>query len=430
MKKILFICSILMLTSCVKHSYEYVKYQDSKEATFESDFNSTFGVSQSIYKNHKWGMDAVPLVVEKAGTRGVDANGNEWASKGYVVPSPITKDELAKVLEVFNQKGAENYTSDIDWDCYFVQQVYKGTATYKNHDGGTVTGSDHMDWLCTVTTKKMEVVCWWPYEEKLTIVNEYNDHINNFNAGKNDSYNGIMLMTNTDSYKFGFKSSEDNSHVFYNFRMEKIDGNYYVGFDFEANGQNKNEQVDRDFIYNDWIVKIVPGNGVTNTVERVRIMCEDLGGIRSDFDYNDVVFDIKFIKSGDVYKADIMLQAAGGELPLFIGGYEVHELFGEESIGRKYPLINTGDGPSCEPVHFVVDLDGEFSNAWDAINSLPVAVVTDGQNVVHLTINPGSPAEMFAVPTSVEWPSERESIKGKYPEFVNWIRDPSVIWYE
>jgi hypothetical protein len=70
-------------------------------------------------------------------------------------------------------------------------------------------------------------VCWWPYEESVTTGAYYDDHINNFNNGKCDAWNGIMLMVNTNSNKFGFKSSEDNGHVFYNFRMEKINGNYY-----------------------------------------------------------------------------------------------------------------------------------------------------------------------------------------------------------
>lgn len=432
MRKYLILCAAAFLASCTK-DVEPVEIQEEKEKTFESNFNSTFGVSEEVYANHDWGMNKMPLVDisdnTTAATRGVNANGNEWASKGYVVPGEITASEREAVLAVFNQKGKESYQSLVDWDCYFVQQVYKGVAQYRNHAGGTVTGSDHMDWLCTVTDKKANVVSWWPYKEEIVTVSPYDDHINNFNSGNNYTYGGIMLMVNTNSDKFGFKSSEDNGHVFYNFRMEKINGNYYVGFDFEANGYNPNEKVDRDYIYNDWIVKIVPGKGSTPSVERVRVMCEDLGSSRSDFDYNDVVFDIKFYKNGSKYTADIILQAIGGELPLTIGGQEVHNLFGVATN----TMMNTYEGRHSEkaPVQFQVELpSGTYNNAFEAINALPVIVRLGNNKPIQLTVNPGKPAEMIAVKVSTDWADERVSILDKYPSFVNWIKDSDTVWYE
>lgn len=436
MRKLIFsIVTILsvMLCSCTSHDFEGIDYADKQKTTFADDFNSTFGVKASDYAGHLWGTEVVPMVdvtgLVPAGTRNASPNGNEWASNGYNVPGAITDSEREAVLAIFNQKGKSSYTSLVDWDCFFVQQVYKGVATYTNHAGGTVTGSEHMDWLCTVTNKHTEVVSWWPYEEKVTIGSVYDDHINNFNNGNCGAWDGKMLMVNTNTNTFGFKSSEDNGHVFYNFRMEKINGNYYVGFDFEAAGANANEQVDRDLIYNDWIVKIVPGRGVNPPypdVERVRVMCEDLGTAHSDFDYNDVVFDIKFIKNGSTLTADIILQAAGGTLPLTVGGQEVHNLFG---VGIT-DMVNTGAGPSRSAVHFTVQMpSSSYSTAWDAINALPIVVLYDNAVPIYLTVNPGGPAEMIAVPTTTSWPGERQSIRNRYPAFVDWIRDPNVHWW-
>jgi len=431
MNKFLIICALAVFVSCT-HDVETIETQEEKEKIFENNFNSTFGVDESVYADHDWGLNQMPLVDvtdQTATTRGANANGNEWASQGYVVPGAITDEERAAVLAVFNEKGKKSYTSLVDWDCYFVQQVYKGVATYKNHAGGTVTGSDHMDWLCTVTNKQVNVLSWWPYTEGIKIVIPYNDHINNFNNGKNDTYGGIMLMVNTNSDYFGFKASEDNANVFYNFRMEKINGNYYVGFDFEADGYNRNEKVDRDYIYNDWIVKIVPTDGYNSAVERVRVMCEDLSSNRSDFDYNDVVFDIKFYKNGNNYTADIILQAIGGELPLTIGGREVHNLFGVSTS----TMVNTYEGRhrEHEPVHFMVNLPaGNYKNAFEAINALPVIVKLGSNKPIQLTVNPGQPAEMIAVPVTTEWPNERESILNKYPAFADWIKNSETIWYE
>ena len=446
MKKLIFnLFLALMLcvgfTACHSNDYDTVNYNEYKQQTFVADFNNTFEVSAADYSNHQWGMNIVPLIdITPKTTRAAYTNGNQWEDQGYEIPADITASELEAVLEVFSQRGEASYTSLIDWDEYFVQQVYKGDSTYVNHDGQTVTGSEHMDWLCTVTNKKVNVKCWWPYEEEIVEVDPYDDHINNFNNGKNESwmtseasgrkFKGITLMQNTNSTKFGFKSSEDNGHVFYNFRMEEINGNYYVGFDFEANGQNPNEQVDRDYVYDDWIIKIVPGKGVTPPdVERVRIMCEDLGTATSDFDYNDIVFDIKFIKNGDVLRADIIIQAAGGTIPLSIGGIEVHSLFGV-STGT---MVNTYPGRHHEyPTQaLTVELPkaaSEYATAWDAINDLPITVLYRSQPIT-LTVEPGQPAEMIAVPVTTDWANERVPIYNAYPEFVDWIRDSSVTWW-
>lgn len=429
MKKIILcLVSILALSSCAKHDFEY-NQQKNREKTFVSDFNTHFGVKQNVYANHQWGMDIVPIINDNGeqlswtSTRGAETNSNQWGTnenngkykdvlKKDEIPV-IGEQELADVLRVFNQKGEETYSSLIEWDTFFVQQVWKGTASYKAGNGGTVVGGNQMDWLCA-------------YDP----VGHHDDHVNNFN----NANGSVMLMMNSSTSRFGYKSSTDNGHVFYYFRMEKINGMYYVGFDFSAEGQNPNEQVQRDYIYNDWIVKIVPGKGYsTSYVDRVRIMCEDLGVDHSDFDYNDVVFDIKFINNGGKLTADILLQAAGGTLPLFIGGNEVHGLFGEEvGTNGKFPMINTSHGHhnDKEPVHFTVNLSGNYSTAWDAINALPITLMTEEGQLINLTINPGNPAEMFAVPATTDWSDERVSIKNAYPNFVNWISDPTVTWYE
>lgn len=455
MKKIIFgLFALLTLASCGHDSIESLNAEQvkaTKNAKFENDFNGTFKVTAADYANHQWGMNTVPLVeINTTTTRSAYPNGNLWADEGYTIPADITADELEAVLDVFNKKGEASYTSLVDWDCFFVQQVYKGEANYYAHnqyidndvskglkEGATqLTGSDHMDWLCTETNKKMEVICWWPYEEELKIVAPYPDHIFDFNDSNSDDYGGRMLMLNSNTNKFGYHNSED-SQVHYYFRMEEINGNYYVGLDFSGEGQNPNQQITRDYIYNDWIVKIVPSNGYSQ-VDRVRIMCEDLGTETSDFDYNDVVFDIKFIKNGNKYTADIVLQAAGGTLPLTIGGQEVHNLFAvanQDKIITTATMINTHanvgehvDG--LAPVQFTVELNGSnYSTAWDAINDLPVIVLYNGIPL-QLTVNPGTPAEMIAVPYDTAWSNERVSIRNAYPSFVDWIRDSSITWWE
>ena len=90
MKKfILGLVSLLALTTSCNHESDWVNpnSQGQKEATFASDFNSTFNVNENDYTNHNWGMNIVPLIdLTKSGTRGSNPNGNQWADNGYIVP--------------------------------------------------------------------------------------------------------------------------------------------------------------------------------------------------------------------------------------------------------------------------------------------------------------------------------------------------------
>lgn len=437
MKKILlFLLTVVCVFSCTKNEFETYDIQKVRETAFEQDFNTAFGVTAADYANQKWGMEYVPMVVN-AQTRAAQPNGNQWGTHDdndkyldYPAPAAITEQELADVLAVFNEKGKTSYDPLVHWKNFFVQQVYTGPNGAKMNELAST-----VDY--TVTTN---VISWWPYEAEtiVTQVSPFDDIINNFNAGTCTAWDGCMLMWNSATEDFSFKTSQGGGERWYkHWRMEEINGNYYVGFDHESAKQgseaNENELDVRDYIYNDWIVKIVPGKGeiIPQPIDRVRVMCEDLGVEHSDFDYNDIVFDVKFVKNGTVIVADIFIQAAGGTLPLYIGGQEVHGLFGESiKEDGTYPMINTGAGPSHDPVHLNVTLSGSYDNAWNAINALNVYIYTkDGQKVT-LTVNPGSPAEMFACPTTVHWSGERVSIKNKYPKFATWISDPTVKWWE
>ena len=429
MKKSVFIALLATLTVTSCNKYELGSFQENKKETFVNDFNSAFGVKASDYANHQWGTDVIPLV-EISTTRAAQPNSNQWGTNddngkylNWPKPADITPEERAAVLAVFNQKGETSYEPLIDIENFFVQQVYCGPNGSK------------MNQLACETD--MTVKSWWPLEYQHTGTYT-DDEVNNFNAGKysGNAEQGCMLMWFSSTRQWSFKTSQSGGERIYDhWRMEEINGNYYVGLDHEAWRQapaNANEEDKRDYIYNDWIVKIVPGNGTTPPrpdVERVRVMCEDLGSSTSDFDYNDVVFDIKFFKNGSTYTADIILQAAGGTLPLTIGGYEVHGLFEVTTT----TMVNTQPGLHSErnPVHFTVTLPGSnYSNAWEAINALPVVVLNNNSQPVQLTVNPGEPAEMIAVNVDTDWSNERVPIQNAYPTFVDWIRDSSKIWWK
>ena len=143
----------------------------------------------------------------------------------------------------------------------------------------------------------------------------------------------------------------------------------------------------------------------------VRVIAEDLSvSDNSDFDFNDVVFDVTFDYPAG--KTTITLQAAGGTLPLYVGGQEVHEMFG---VSTK-TMVNTGAGARKDPVSFV--LDGTFEH--DA-NNIVVQVEKEGEPMT-ITANRGQVASKIAVEPNYEWCKERQDIEVKYPVFGQYVK--------
>ena len=152
----------------------------------------------------------------------------------------------------------------------------------------------------------------------------------------------------------------------------------------------------------------------------VRVIAEDLSvSDNSDFDFNDVVFDVTF-DSPEQGKTTITLKAAGGTLPLYVGGQEVHKKFG---VSTK-TMVNTGTGVSKDPVSF--ELNDTFGH--DA-NNILVQVEKEGV-LVEITAERGRVASKIAVSPNYEWCTEKQDIEKKYPNFSKYVSDPSFdIWW-
>ena len=410
MKKLLLLGVVMMgvLSSCVKDAASGpVDYQKAKEEAYNNAFVQTFG---KIASNQTWGFNS--------GLRSADTEGNLWESKGYTIPADITEEEREKVLEVFKQKGAAKYDALVDFDCFFVQQVYKGDSIYTDGNGRKVTGSEHMDWLVAYDPTGYDETIYWP---EFKIVKNYDDHVNDFNNSYSNDFGGRMLMVNSSTQRFGFKSSED-SKMHYTFRMEKIDDNYYVGLDFEATGENPNQQIPRDFVYDDWIVKIVPGKGTDEVKQEGLIICEDLGTI-GDFDFNDVVFYAKVWQSG---KTEIWLLAAGGTLDLTVAGQEVHEAFGVSKSTMVNTMESTGKGADKDPFYFVA------SNTYNSLIDIPIVVTGKDAagNVTsyELSAEMGKAPQKICVAKGFKWCKEYQNLSTVYPGFKSWTTGAADTW--
>ena len=167
------------------------------------------------------------------------------------------------------------------------------------------------------------------------------------------------------------------------------------------------------------------------------IIAEDLSVNQpSDFDFNDVVFDVRL--NTNKQWAQIKLKAAGGTLPLTVGWdgtgsnyseYEVHNMFGVATN----VMVNTNWKTGVSKPAVVKNIKGTF-NSYDDVKIL----VQKGGNWEEITAHTGQPASKILVKTTYKWCDEREDIGIKYNgkvypySFRDYVKswDVGSGWYE
>ena len=163
-----------------------------------------------------------------------------------------------------------------------------------------------------------------------------------------------------------------------------------------------------------------PGFGGKPEPEAIRIIAEDLSASESsDFDFNDVVFDVQMNWPSEG-KHTITLLAAGGTLPLTIAGEEVHAKFGVPTN----KMVNTESWTEQRaPVTFVIE--GKYANA----NEIEVRV-QKGSDWPLLTAPIGKAASKIAVSTDYEWVKELQDITNAYGQFDTYVTTgkPAKWW--
>lgn len=215
----------------------------------------------------------------------------------------------------------------------------------------------------------------------------------------------------------------------------KIGDKNYIGFEdwtdmdlndviFEVTGTDGGEEIT---VEEDW--------------EELRVIAEDLTVDEStDFDFNDVVFDVRRYTAGPKTGiVEIILRAAGGTLPLYVDGHEVHEAFGAE----VYEMVNTNAlgrglaGKNANPVTIEIPA-GHYagSTIGEIANSIDVYVVKDGVEC-HLSAPVGGIASKIGVKCDYEWCQERQDLDDLYSLedgtslFSSWVQEilPADDWY-
>ncbi|MGM9778209.1 MAG: hypothetical protein ACI3ZD_07750 [Prevotella sp.] len=464
----------LGLTNCSRYDFTPISEGEQAYVNYEKAFTEKFGEPAP---DQTWGFgsaDANNGGTTRAMTRTASPNANMWASD-WNVPQPLT-DAQKDIVRRFFQQNKNPQGVAIDYTNFFVQDVYKGgtnttdaltTEKYQAANGSEVVGSNQMDKLTAGSDNDhinnynnaqcSENKSVWGGE----LTNPYDQNSKVFYTDK------IMLMENSKTDCFGYYNSLGSAQ--YNDQYVIISGNtimdwartnnkelngadvsdmFFVGFDYDAliqqyegggsNAVNTNQWLGHevaqgtagaievngkwyieggaDGYYSDWIVRITEGI----LKGKIRIIAEDLSASEgSDFDFNDVVFDVQMNWPSEG-KHTITLLAAGGTLPLTIAGEEVHEKFGVATN----KMVNTESWTEQKaPVTFIIE--GNYTNA----NEIEVRV-QKGSDWPLLTAPTGKAASKIAVSTDYKWVKELQDITNAYSDFDTYVTtgNPAKWW--
>ena len=156
-----------------------------------------------------------------------------------------------------------------------------------------------------------------------------------------------------------------------------------------------------------------------------RVIAEDLSASESsDFDFNDVVFDVLKTENGIT---TLKLICAGGTLPLRIANsdnLEVHKLFNVATT----VMVNTGAGPNLEPVIF--EIEGVYITPED-INNIKIEVFKEGE-WLELKATKGKAACKILVDTAFKPVPEYQNISDEYGLFTDYVQGKFIddFWWK
>jgi hypothetical protein len=501
-------------TSCKNNDVDYVPIAQQKTQAYAEAFKEMIG--GEVDPNQNWGFETITISEEelaavragsRAGTRAGEpevVKKDQWENfpdrlDGNTVPPDVTTKEAEYVYQWF-QNNPGLTIEGRPWSNFFLQQVY-GTMNLQkkgiwhrydqnymaNHPGATsnyydeeFTDKGGMDYLTVGDGTTMT-------------------HVNDFNAESGGPWN-IVYMKNSSALQFGYHSTWDNSER-QRFKLAEIevpgscftDGvarkGWYVGLSLLAEKEDNGKKVlgeQRKDYGDDWILKVVPGEGETEITnvgggensnsttitnakfERKKLMlqgrvfCEDLAkATRGDIDFNDIVFDARiwrvseFTKTNGVdnnndrllrYEAEICLLAAGGTIPANVAKQDVHNLFG---VGLT-TMVNTVDDNSNVTITWgnsdttrpVKNITFNMSDLIDdntreiSLDLIPIEVmwttsdtndagIGQMKSVGLLGANVGDVPYKFCAPIGTAWASERNPIIEVYSGFADWAKGGS-----
>ncbi len=411
----------LGLASCVSDKEVTPQTQDQKYAAAFENL-----VGGKINANVNWGFNDQQVVTfdsegKFAGMRGVYPNANQYGM--YInVPTEMTQAQKDKVTKYFTEVNNPAGIS-VNWSDFFVHNVSstdKGPSMNQLICGANdLSNSDHVLNFNSGSSTSSKNVGIEPIDAN--------------NARQVNYYDGIQLCQNSSTEFFSFHNSYDSKTYSNNFVMvtgEMIDaaisdgpsvaGMWFVGFDYQHSIDGRVE--DRDYYFNDWIIRVSPG--FYKNAQRVMVedlVASDLSQVgytngKSDWDFNDAVFDVAFVDNDAV----ITLWAAGGTKSLTIGGKEVHELFGKP-VSTMINTNATGGVDGLAPVIFRIPNVGT-KNAKDILVKV---------GSTELKAETGQAPQKVEVSRSTRWMKEMMILTSSYADFATYATTASPTkWYE
>ena len=406
---------------------------ETAKANYAAAFEKSFG---KVGSNVDWGFGS------KAATRTIHKKDPQQGFDYENEPAAITEKEAEYVTKWFQENPGLSEQGR-NWKNFYVQFV-SGDQTNKKgiwHRHDINPQPDGRDWDEEFTDNGGM--------DKLHIgaVRHQNDteHVNDFNAKTGGPWD-IVYITNGSALQWGYHSSwgtdasaPDGDGYYWYFKMADIevpgtcfaDGKprvgTYVGLSLYGEKYDNGQKIlgyQRLQYAEDWILK------VTNADKpNYRVIAEDLNAEQaSDFDFNDVVFDVVKAENN---KTTLRLIACGGIYKLTVAGVEVHEKFGQQATDGKYPMINTGakaDINGLDPVEF--EIDGTYDTP-EKINNIEIRVWKPGtgDDGIVLTAEQGKAACKILVDDSFEVIQERQGIgdeQGLFSSYVQGGWDPVI----
>ena len=191
-----------------------------------------------------------------------------------------------------------------------------------------------------------------------------------------------------------------------------------------------------DGYFSDWIVTLAEAKGGTIIPNEYdfRVMAEDLStNENSDFDFNDIVFDVKYVSST---VAKVKVRAAGGIFPIRIDqndDYEIHAL-----LGGAVTMLNTFPGHHYDLEAQEIEVSGTFGESADdpafkaGVREIKIEVSKDGSRTwTELTAPTGKAASKIGVPVSVDWCNEYQDIDEKWGTgaFAAWVQSEQAPFW-
>ena len=472
-----------LFTSCSEDMGNYSSPEEAKKAQFAQNFEKFYGTPDP---NQDWGFGEAKVAAARTRGQGENSCGEcikpdmtnfpNYSTQypNYTTPAPITDYERTFVKDWFEKNPG--FTSGLNVSDFYVQHVWgepnKNYNVWYNHydenymrNNKGATSNYYRD--DKVEQATMDYLC---------VGNGTNyTHLLDFNANDNGSWK-VVYMKNSSALSFKYHSSWCSEEYTY-FKCAEINvpgvgKGWYVGLcmygEKSDNGDKKLNNDMKTLEYcDDWIIKVIPGNGSTiinNKVSKVYkkktvlvhkwVFCEDLGSSASnkDYDYNDLVFDAKVIEEhkvlrdadgnestytddpSSIYYTEVTPLAAGGELTIKFNALSTnaHEMFNPAVASNV--LVNTCRFDQEISLSHVEGRAGTtgvipfdtYNEAID-INNV-VVMVRSTQAAYELSAYKGEAPHKICVPVGTRWAYERTDIKDAYTGFENYVATRTEPW--